>query len=151
MVAMPPAERTDAVEELRHALRDFLAAQRRMRGREAQRPGALSFSQYAVLRVLADGDEHSAGELAAAADLTPASITKMLDGLSRAGLLERVRDESDRRRVGVRITDGGLAAFTEKDAQLARAWQAEVAELDPEQLEAMVAATRRLAALFDAI
>jgi DNA-binding MarR family transcriptional regulator len=148
---MPPAERTDSVEALRHALRDFLAAQRRLRGREAQRSGELSFSQYAVLRVLADGGEHSAGELANAADLTPASITKMLDGLSRAGQLERVRDESDRRRVGVRITPLGLAVFEEKDRQLTDAWQVALAELDPEELDAMVTAMRRLSALFDAI
>jgi DNA-binding MarR family transcriptional regulator len=148
---MPPAERTDSVDELRHALREFLAAQRRLRGREAQRPGVLSFSQYAVLRVLADGGEHSAGELANAADLTPASITKMLDGLSRAGQLERVPDASDRRRVGVRITPLGLDVFQAKDRQLTQAWQAELAELDPDELDAMVKAMRRLAALFDSI
>lgn len=148
---MPPAERTESVEALRTALREFLAAQRRLRGREAQRRSAVSFSQYAVLRVLADGGEHSAGELANAADLTPASITKMLDGLSRAGQLERVRDESDRRRVGVRITPLGLEAFSEKDHQLTEAWQAELADLDLHELETMVTAMRRLAALFDAI
>jgi DNA-binding MarR family transcriptional regulator len=148
---MPHAERTDAVEALRHALRDFLAAQRRLRGREAQRQGELSFSQYAVLRVLADGGEHSAGELANAADLTPASITKMLDGLSRAGQLERVRDESDRRRVGVRITPPGLEVFQAKDRRLAEAWDAALAELEPEEVEAMVTAMRRLSALFDVI
>ncbi len=148
---MPPADRTESVEALRRALRDFLAAQRRLRGREAQRQGALSFSQYAVLRVLADGGEHSAGELANAADLTPASITKMLDGLSRAGQLERVRDESDRRRVGVRITPLGLATFQEKDHQLTEAWQTELADLDLEELQTMVNAMRRLAAIFDSI
>jgi DNA-binding MarR family transcriptional regulator len=148
---MPPAERTDSVEALRLALRDFLAAQRRLRGREAQRQGELSFSQYAVLRVLADGGEHSAGELAQAADLTPASITKMLDGLSRAGKLQRVRDPSDRRRVGVRITPLGQEVYLEKDRQLVQAWQAELADLDPEELEAMVTAMQRLSALFDVI
>jgi DNA-binding MarR family transcriptional regulator len=148
---MPPVNRTESVDELRRALRDFLAAQRRLRGREAQRPGELSFSQYAVLRVLADRGEHSAGELAVAADLTPASITKMLDGLSKANLLERVRDEKDRRRVGVRITDEGCAAFEEKDHQLTQAWRAELANLDTDEVEAMVAAMRRLAALFDVI
>jgi DNA-binding MarR family transcriptional regulator len=151
MDRMPPVEPTDSVEALRHALREFLAAQRRLRGREAQRQDALSFSQYAVLRVLADGDEHSAGELAIAADLTPASITKMLDGLSRSGLLERVRNESDRRRVGVRITPDGRDSFLEKDRQLTEAWHAELADLDPGELETMVTAMRRLSALFDSI
>ena len=61
------AGREEAVAEARLALREFLAAQRRLRGREAQRHGSLSFSQYAVLRVLVDGEEHPIGELATAA------------------------------------------------------------------------------------
>ena len=145
-----PAQRSDTVDELRLAMREMLAAQRRMRGREAQRQAAVSFSQHAVLRVLADGDEHSAGELAVAADLTPASITKMLDGLSRAGLLERVRDESDRRRVGVRITDAGRREFATKEQLIHAAWEAELDGAADEDLEAMVLALRRISALFDA-
>jgi len=147
---MPPAERADTIDDVRRALREMLAAQRRMRGREAQRPEAISFSQHAVLRVLADGDEHSAGELAVAADLTPASITKMLDGLSRAGLLERVRDESDRRRVGVRITDAGRSEFAAKEQRIRAAWDDELAGASEEAVDAMILALRRVASLFDA-
>lgn len=143
-------QRTDTIDDLRLALREMLAAQRRLRGREAQRQGTLSFSQHAVLRVLADGDEHSAGELATAADLTPASITKMLDGLSRAGLLERVRDESDRRRVGVRITDAGRRDFAEKEQLIRAAWEAELDGAPDEELDAMLVALRRVVSLFDA-
>jgi MarR family transcriptional regulator, organic hydroperoxide resistance regulator len=146
---MQPEQRFDTIDELRVALRELLAAQRRLRGREAQRQGSLSFSQHAVLRVLADGDEHSAGELAAAADLTPASITKMLDGLSRTGLLERVRDESDRRRVGVRITDAGRRDFAEKEERIRAAWEAELDGAGDEEMEAMLSALRRMALLFD--
>jgi DNA-binding MarR family transcriptional regulator len=144
------AQGTDTIDDLRIALRELLAAQRRLRGREAQRPGAISFSQHAVLRVLVDGDEHSAGELATAADLTPASITKMLDGLSRAGFLERVRDESDRRRVGVRITEAGRREFAAKEEQIRAAWDAELEGASEEELEAMIVALQRMAALFDA-
>jgi DNA-binding MarR family transcriptional regulator len=144
------AQGTDTIHDLRIALRELLAAQRRLRGREAQRPGAISFSQHAVLRVLVDGDEHSAGELATAADLTPASITKMLDGLSRAGFLERVRDESDRRRVGVRITDAGRREFAAKEEQIRAAWVAKLEGASEEELEAMTIALQRMAAVFDA-
>ncbi len=149
MMALMPAQ-TETIDEVRAALREFLAAQRRLRGREAQRHGALSYSRHAVLRVLVDGDEHSAGELAAAAELTPASITKMLDGLSRAGLLERVRDEADRRRVGVRITPAGRDVFDEKDRQIQAAWEAQLQDADPADVAAMAHSLRRLAALFDA-
>jgi len=147
---MPQRTDVEVIEDLRAALREFLAAQRRLRGRDAQRPG-LTFSQHAVLRVLADGEEHSAGELATAADLTPASITKMLDGLSRAGLLERVPDPDDRRRVGVRITPEGRDAFDAKNRQITAAWAEVLEDADPDEIEGMASAMRRLAALFDAL
>ncbi|HWV85171.1 MAG TPA: MarR family transcriptional regulator [Capillimicrobium sp.] len=147
---MPQRTDVEVIEDLRAALREFLAAQRRLRGRDAQRPG-LTFSQHAVLRVLADGEEHSAGELAAAADLTPASITKMLDGLSRAGLLERVPDPADRRRVGVRITPAGREAFDAKNRQITAAWAEVLEGADPAEIDGMASAMRRLAALFDTL
>ena len=147
---MPERTDVEVIEGLRAALREFLAAQRRQRGRDAQRPG-LTFSQHAILRALADGAEHSAGELAAAADLTPASVTKMLDGLSRAGLLERVPDPADRRRVGVRITPAGREAFEAKNRRITEAWAEVLADADPAEIDAMASALRRLTALYDAL
>ncbi|HEY8582174.1 MAG TPA: MarR family transcriptional regulator [Capillimicrobium sp.] len=138
-------------DELRSALREMLAAQRRMRGREAQRSGGLSFSQHAVLRVLIDGEVHSAGELAREADLTPASMTKMLDGLSAAGLVGRVRDEDDRRRVAVAITDAGRAVHAEKEATIRAAYEQALGDADDAQIAAMADALRRVAAIYDAL
>lgn len=148
---MIPAVTTTSVEELRAALREMLAAQRRMRGREAQRHGGLSFSQHAVLRVLADGDVHSAGELARETDLTPASMTKMLDGLSAAGLVRRVRDEADRRRVAVAITDAGRAVHAEKEASIRAAYTEVLGDADDDEVARMAAALRRVAAIYDAL
>jgi DNA-binding MarR family transcriptional regulator len=143
-------DRAHAVEDVRAALRELLAAQRRLRGREAQRPPALSFSQYPVLRVLADGGEHSSGELATAADVTPAAVTKLLDGLERVGVVERVRGDADRRRVGVRITDAGRGALATKDAELRRAWEDKLVEADDAEIASIAAALRRVAGVFDA-
>lgn len=142
---------TIPTEDLRSALREMLAAQRRMRGREAQRHDALSYSQSAVLRALTDGEAHSAGELAAASDLTPASMTKMLDGLAAAGLIERVRDEGDRRRLAVRITDAGRAAHEDKDARILAAWDRVLEGAETAEIEAMAVALRRIASLYDAL
>jgi DNA-binding MarR family transcriptional regulator len=50
-------------------------------------------------------DGMTAGELAAAASLSPGAITTVLDRLERIGLVTRERDELDRRRVIVQPTD----------------------------------------------
>lgn len=52
---------------------------------------------------LADGPK-TAGEVARGAGLKPAATTALLDRLQRRGLVERVPDEADRRRVLVRMT-----------------------------------------------
>lgn len=55
---------------------------------------------------LVDGPK-TAGALATATGLRPAATTALIDRLEARGLVERVRDESDRRRVLVRMTDEG--------------------------------------------
>jgi DNA-binding MarR family transcriptional regulator len=55
---------------------------------------------------LADGPK-SAGELATATGLKPAATTALIDRLAGKGLVERVRDDHDRRRVLVQMTAKG--------------------------------------------
>jgi DNA-binding MarR family transcriptional regulator len=55
---------------------------------------------------LVDGPK-TAGALATATGLRPAATTALIDRLEARGLVERVRDESDRRRVLVRMTEAG--------------------------------------------
>lgn len=50
-------------------------------------------------------DGLTAGELASAAGLSPGAVTTVLDRLERMGLVSRTRDEIDRRRVLVTLTD----------------------------------------------
>jgi len=151
MGAVMAAGRREAVADARLALREFLAAQRRLRGREAQRHGTLSFSQYAVLRVLVDGDEHPIGELAAAADVSPASATKMIDGLERAGLVARVRGSEDRRRVDVTITEAGRDVLGRKDGEIQEAWERVLGDAEPEEIAAIAAALRRVVAIYEGL
>jgi DNA-binding MarR family transcriptional regulator len=139
------------VDELRGALREMLAAQRRLRGREAAQRGDLSASQHAILRVLVNGAMYSCGELAVATDLTPASMTKMLDGLAREHLVERIRNESDRRRVGVRITEEGRRRYEDKERRLRGIWEEWAQGMTQHDIDALLVALRRFISLFDAL
>ncbi|HYP47257.1 MAG TPA: MarR family transcriptional regulator [Thermoleophilaceae bacterium] len=47
----------------------------------------------------------SAGELADASGLSPGAVTTVIDRLERAGYARRLRDEHDRRRVLVEVTE----------------------------------------------
>lgn len=68
----------------------------------------VTLTQLRILRVLREGSR-SASELAQAAGLSAPSLTRVLDRLEELGLVARVADLADRRRVGVRIEEAGLA------------------------------------------
>lgn len=73
----------------------------------------LTLSDYEVLLLLATAPEGRlrASEVAERSLLTPAGITRLVDRLSRRGLLERRACPTDARGVLVEITDEGRALF----------------------------------------
>jgi DNA-binding MarR family transcriptional regulator len=69
----------------------------------------LNATDLRCLDWLADGPK-SAGELAAGVALSTAATTTLIDRLERRGLVRRVRDAQDRRRVVVEMTFEGQEA-----------------------------------------
>jgi DNA-binding MarR family transcriptional regulator len=141
--------REEALGQLGSAFKGAMAAIRRLRGRDTQRHGELSFAQYHLLCGLAERDELSAGELALAADLSPATVTQMLDSLAAMGLVERTRSERDRRVVNCTLTKRGRELLTERRAHLEQRWQTELAEFSTQDLVTATAVLDRLRALYD--
>jgi long-chain acyl-CoA synthetase len=74
----------------------------------------LTLPQYRVLAVLADGTEAASG-LAERLAVRPPSITAVIDGLVTRGLVDRRQEDSDRRRVALRITDEGALVVAAAD------------------------------------
>jgi DNA-binding MarR family transcriptional regulator len=141
--------REEALTELAAAFKSTVAAIRRLRGRDTHRHGELSFAQYQLLACLAAHDELPAGELALAADLSPATVTQLLDSLSEMGLVGRVRSERDRRVVTCTLTEQGRAVMIERRAHFEQRWQEALAEFTTPELTAAAAVISRLRALYD--
>ena len=104
------------------ALLGFLRATRRMRGRLGD-SDELTLSQYHLLEPLIGGERLATCELALAARVSAPTATRMLTGLERDGLIERVPCDADRRVVRVNLTDDGrdrvLAARARGEARRA--------------------------------
>jgi DNA-binding MarR family transcriptional regulator len=98
------------------ALLEFLRATRRMRGRIGDE-GELSLSQYHLLEPLIDDERLATCELALAAGVSAPTATRMLSGLVREGLVERVPCVEDRRVVHVVLTDDGRTRVLAKRAR----------------------------------
>jgi MarR family transcriptional regulator, organic hydroperoxide resistance regulator len=107
---------TTELDAFSSALLEFLRATRRMRGRFGDE-GELSLSQYHLLEPLLDDERLATCELALAAGVSAPTATRMLSGLEREGLVERVPCEEDRRVVHVVLTAGGRERVLAKRAR----------------------------------
>jgi DNA-binding MarR family transcriptional regulator len=87
--------------------------------------------------------------LAEAADLSPASVTEMLEGLAAAGLVQRMRSERDRRVVLTSLTHGGRALVEERRARFEPRLRAALSQFSNRELLTAAAVLDRLRDAFE--
>jgi DNA-binding MarR family transcriptional regulator len=139
-------ELTDLGRAFRRVFRGLI----RMRGRDTHLGGTeLSHAQFELLIELYERGELPAGELAAAARLSPAAVTQMLDHLAESGHVERVRSSSDRRVVVSRLTPQGRRKILAKRAVWQRRWEHALDGLSARDLRAATRVLERLSAVFE--
>jgi DNA-binding MarR family transcriptional regulator len=146
----PTAPTEDVLEALGLAFRSVVRAVIRLRGRDSHLDGTeLSHAQFQLLLELHDRGELPAGELAAAAQLTPGTVTQMLDALAESGHVERVRSATDRRVVVSRLTALGREQIEAKRSAWQARWEDALAGLSGDQLAAATVVLTRLATMFE--
>ncbi len=150
-VTTPPRSesREQAFDALAAAFKGALTAVRRLRGRDTQRPGELSFAQYHLLFGLHQESPLSTGDLAARAELTPATVTQMLDALVAMGFVERTRSTNDRRIVMCSLTGSGRELITERRKHFERRWRAKLDDFSAGELATAAAVVERLRSFYE--
>lgn len=107
----------------------------------------LTVQQWRVIRVLADGQPRTAGELSELCVLMPPSLSRILKALTAAGLITRVED-SDARRRRVALTAAGLEKYGEmagKSSEIYARLEAACGTERMEQLLDLLTALREVA------
>jgi DNA-binding MarR family transcriptional regulator len=89
----------------------------------------------AIMDAARGGDPLTAGRLGAAVELTSASTTALLDRLERMGHLHRVRDQEDRRRVLLEMSESAMSAGAAHFGGLQRDLAAAMGAYTDEELE----------------
>lgn len=113
--AQPPP--SAAAEGFLASFDSLAQAIRRARGAAPQdRPGLLTFSQYALLTPLAETEAARVSDLATQAGIAPSTATRILDALQRRAIVCRNRSDADRRQVTVTLTPVGRATLCRQDA-----------------------------------
>jgi DNA-binding MarR family transcriptional regulator len=137
--------------DVRAAFAELFGAERRLRMRKPEREGGLSYGQGRALFLLGDVEQATAGEIARAADLTPASVTALVDHLERDGLVERRRSEHDRRSVVITLTPSGRAELEQLRGHWQARWAEALADLGDDELQAAATVMRRVAQVLDTL
>lgn len=97
----------------------------------------LSLSRTKVLQTLAGRGALHQAELAAALGQAPRSVTQIVEGLERLGLVARTGDPEDRRRKTVSLTDAGRTALAAAEQAGTHALRQCFDSLEPQQLAAL--------------
>lgn len=97
-----------------------------------------SVSQALALHALDTDPPLSQQELATRLRLEKSSVSRLVADLERRGLIERQRDEDNRRVVRLRLTAEGRRAHVELGTQFHRHYDRWTAELTPAEHEALV-------------
>jgi MarR family transcriptional regulator, organic hydroperoxide resistance regulator len=138
------------VLELGLAFRHVFRTLSRLRGRDTHLGGSeLSHAQFELLIELDERGELSAGELAVAARISPATVTQMLDGLADSGYVERTRSDSDRRVVMARLTAEGQVRVDAKRAAWQERWKHALDGVSPREMRSAAKVLERLGEMFE--
>lgn len=113
---------------------------------EAFEQEGFSLYQYSVLAVLAEGTKETQATIADTLTLDRGQLVGVLDGLEQAGLVERRRDEVDRRRHTVSLTAAGRKKIDKMRAIVKRIEDQFLAPLDAEERAGLHDALLRVAA-----
>jgi DNA-binding MarR family transcriptional regulator len=112
---------------------------------EFERAG-VSLYQYSVLAVLGEGARETQAAIADGLKLDRGSLVGVLDGLEEAGLIERRRDQLDRRRHTVSLTPAGNKRLVEMRTIVKRIEDSFLEPLDESARTALHDALLRVAA-----
>ncbi|MFZ1154807.1 MAG: MarR family transcriptional regulator [Solirubrobacteraceae bacterium] len=136
--------------DLGKAFRRVFRGVRRLRGRDTHLLGSeVSHAQFELLIELFERGPLPAGELASAAQLTPGTVTQMLDHLAECGHVERERSQEDRRVVVTKLTSQGRRKVQDKRAAWQARWEQVLGDVDAEELRVATRVLERLSAVFE--
>lgn len=109
----------------------------------------LTGPQALILKVLQSGSL-SAGELATRINLSQGTVTDILIRLEKRGLVKRVRDTEDRRRVLVEVTTDAQSLLAQSPPLLQERFAQRFRSLKEWEQTQLLASLQRIAAMMDA-
>jgi DNA-binding MarR family transcriptional regulator len=141
----------DIAEEVLRAIRRIV---RRIseHSRFLSREVGLTVPQLLVLRAIGtlEHDEITLAIVSREVQLSPATVSRIIDRLERAGLVSRERRATDRRKVCLSLTPAGLDRFETLPTPLQETFVARLAKLSARQRTTLLRSLERVIDLMEA-
>ncbi|HEY2834569.1 MAG TPA: MarR family transcriptional regulator [Sporichthyaceae bacterium] len=142
----------DPQDALWRAWDHFDVALRQARGRAVHATlDGLTHSQFRLLTALSRTSDVRCVQLAEQLGVTAPTVTRMLTGLEKQGMVERARTVDDRRGVSIRLTAAGREALLAKEAVITAKRQELYDSLTPAERSQAERLFRRLAEQLDVL
>ena len=109
----------------------------------------LTAPQLIVLGEISRSGKITAGQLAKNVNLSNATVTGILNRLSKRGLIERRRTDEDKRRVLVKLTDLGKRALANAPSLLHDRFVKEFEKLENWEQTALLSSLQRIASMME--
>ena len=136
-------------EELLVALRRVIRAVD-LRSKQLSKHVGLTGPQLLVMQNIQERPGIMVREIADSINLSPATITNILDRLEARDLATRIRSTQDKRKVGVFLTERGKAAVVDAPRPLQEHFVERFSQLKEWEQSQMVATVQRIASMMDA-
>lgn len=139
----------DLLDDVLVSLRRILRATS-IHSRKLGRSVGVTAPQLLVLRAVHLNGVLTASEIARSVSLSQATITTIITGLEERGLLTRERNDVDRRRVNISLTDVGRTLLAEAPQPLQESFAKRFEALPRWEQHQLVASLERVAVMMDA-
>lgn len=133
----PLTDRRVATDRIIDAMPDWVTASVQLNGLIAEHMGVVP-SDFHCLHALNRGGPATAAALADRVGLTPGSVSRMIDRLESAGLVQRRPDPHDRRKTLIEPTTEGLARINDYYAGLNVRTRDVLADFTDDQLDSVL-------------
>jgi DNA-binding MarR family transcriptional regulator len=148
------AHDTETADEILRTVRKLI---RRVseHSRYLSRNVGVTMPQFMCLKAIGQLEEAGSelitvAKIASEVQLSPATVSRILDRLVKAGFVDRVRSEKDRRKVSLSLTTSGLERFQSLPTPLQESFLSRLADLPSAERMLLLNSLRKVAELMDA-
>lgn len=121
-----------------------------LHSKQLNKTSGLTGPQLLIMNEVAQTDGITASRIAQNVNLSPATVTNILDRLENRNLVTRVRSQLDKRRVSLYLTDNGKEILQHAPQPLQEHFIAKFSALEEWEQSLLLSSMQRVAAMMDA-